>query len=80
MDTIILAGGKGRRLGSDVPKPLVEVAGKPALDYLLERIERFHQHAIVFPGTTYLTVREEHVPAFEKYLDDGNHYGFTLVP
>jgi len=34
---IILAAGKGSRLGlKDIPKPMVEVAGKPILGYVLE--------------------------------------------
>lgn len=36
---VILCGGKGTRLGADfshLPKPLVEVAGKPLLDHILD--------------------------------------------
>lgn len=36
---IILAAGKGTRMGADVPKPLVEVAGRPMIEHLLESIE-----------------------------------------
>src|SRR3989338_6258679 len=39
MDAIIIAGGEGKRMGSELPKALVEVKGKPILawqiDYLL---------------------------------------------
>jgi D-glycero-D-manno-heptose 1,7-bisphosphate phosphatase len=39
----ILVGGRGTRLGSltdSVPKPLLDVSGRPFLDYLLENIAR----------------------------------------
>lgn len=35
---IVLAAGKGTRMGADVPKPLVEVAGRPMLDHLLDNV------------------------------------------
>ena len=39
MDAVIIAGGEGKRMGSELPKALVEVKGKPILawqiDYLL---------------------------------------------
>lgn len=39
MKTIIMAGGKGTRiasLNSDVPKPMIELAGKPILEHTIE--------------------------------------------
>ncbi len=47
MDAIIIAGGKGTRLGGNIPKALVEVKGKPLvahqIDYLLQSgiVDRF---------------------------------------
>ena len=35
---IILAAGKGTRMGADVPKPLVEVAGRPMVEHLLDNV------------------------------------------
>jgi len=35
---IILAAGEGKRMGADVPKPLVEVAGRPMIEHLLESV------------------------------------------
>jgi len=35
---IILAAGEGKRMGADVPKPLVEVAGRPMVEHLLESV------------------------------------------
>jgi len=40
----ILVGGRGTRLGSltdSMPKPMVEVAGRPFLDWLIEEVARF---------------------------------------
>lgn len=35
---IILAAGKGTRMGADIPKPLVEVAGRPMIEHLLDNV------------------------------------------
>lgn len=37
---IILAGGRGTRVGADVPKQFVEVLGRPVLSYTIERFQR----------------------------------------
>lgn len=36
---IILAGGRGTRVGADVPKQFVEVLGRPVLSYTIERFQ-----------------------------------------
>ena len=41
---IILAGGRGTRVGADVPKQFIEVLGRPVLSYT---IERFQNHSKV---------------------------------
>jgi NDP-sugar pyrophosphorylase family protein len=38
MEALVLAGGKGERLGASVPKPLVPVAGRPLVAYAVERL------------------------------------------
>ncbi len=38
---IIVAGGKGLRMGSEIPKQFLPVAGKPIL---MRTIERFHEY------------------------------------
>jgi glucose-1-phosphate cytidylyltransferase len=35
MKVVILAGGKGSRLGADVPKPMVEIGGIPMLSHIM---------------------------------------------
>ena len=39
--TIIVAGGKGLRMGTDIPKQFLPVGGKPVL---MRTIERFHEY------------------------------------
>ena len=39
---IIVAGGKGMRMGSELPKQFIPVAGKPVL---MRTIERFYQYS-----------------------------------
>lgn len=36
---VILAAGKGKRMGAEVPKPLVEIGGRPMVRHLLDSIE-----------------------------------------
>ncbi len=36
---VILAAGKGKRMGAEIPKPLVEIGGRPMVRHLLDSIE-----------------------------------------
>lgn len=36
---VILAAGKGKRMGAEVPKPLVRIAGEPMLAHLLRSVQ-----------------------------------------
>lgn len=38
---IIVAGGSGKRMGSDLPKQFIEVAGKPILMHTIEQFYRY---------------------------------------
>lgn len=40
---IIVAGGSGKRMGSDLPKQFLEVAGKPVLMHTIETFFRYDQ-------------------------------------
>lgn len=41
---VILAAGKGTRMGGDLPKALVELGGKPMVHYVLESAQKFTQN------------------------------------
>jgi len=45
---IILAGGEGRRLGLDIPKPMAKVNGRPIIEYQLCEIEKIGIKNVVF--------------------------------
>src|SRR5258708_4179979 len=36
---IVMAGGKGTRMKSELPKVLIEVCGRPMIDYVLDALE-----------------------------------------
>ncbi len=44
---VILAAGEGRRMGSTLPKPLHEVAGRPMIDYVLDAVDLDGRRATV---------------------------------
>ena len=49
--TLILAGGLGSRLGEltkTVPKPLIEICGKPISLHLVEYLQRFDISNFIF--------------------------------
>jgi bifunctional UDP-N-acetylglucosamine pyrophosphorylase/glucosamine-1-phosphate N-acetyltransferase len=66
---VILAAGKGKRMGASVPKPLVVVAGKPMTAHLLDRIE-----AAGIDDKPVIVVSEEGKPSFEAELGDRVEY------
>ena len=44
MKVVILAGGKGSRMGelvSDLPKPMVQLAGKPIMEHQIDLAKRY---------------------------------------
>lgn len=38
---VVLAGGTGQRIGSEVPKQLIEIGGRPILSYAVEAFDTF---------------------------------------
>ena len=64
MHTIVLAGGFAKRmwpLTKDQPKHLLEVAGKPMLTYVLEKLERFGKENKIYLSTN---------AKFEKHFNE----------
>lgn len=70
----LLAGGRGTRLGErarDTPKPLVPVAGRPFIEYLLEEYAR--------QGLSEVWLLVGHRgDAFRPLLGDGERFGLRL--
>src|SRR3954469_11567308 len=68
MQAVILAGGLGTRLGSltgDLPKPMVDICGKPFLEYELELL-RDH-------GVTRVVLCVGHLGhKIQEYFTDGS--------
>lgn len=71
----LLTGGKATRLGSvaaDVPKALVEVAGRPFIDHQLDLLRRSGFRRIVL-CTGHLADR------LESHIGDGSRFGLSVV-
>ncbi|MTH17514.1 HAD-IIIA family hydrolase [Flavobacterium sp. LC2016-01] len=72
MKAVILAGGKGTRLGlTDVPKPMVNVAGKPLLLHQIELLKRYGIKDVIL-----LTGHLGNV--IENYFGDGHKFGVNI--
>ena len=69
---IILAGGRGTRVGADVPKQFIEVLGRPVLSYT---IERFQNHPEV--DAIEVVCRKGYEDELRAICDAG---GFDKVP
>ncbi|HVA12778.1 MAG TPA: D-glycero-beta-D-manno-heptose 1,7-bisphosphate 7-phosphatase [Stellaceae bacterium] len=72
MQAVILGGGKGTRLATTGPKPLVEVGGKPFLRYLLAELRRFGIVDIV-------VLTGPFADAYRARLGDGSQFGVRLT-
>lgn len=71
---MILAAGRGTRLGeltADMPKPMVSVAGKPALEHIVDRIARAGVREFVF------VVRYK-AERIVDYFGDGSKMGLKI--
>ncbi len=65
---IIVAGGKGLRMGSEIPKQFLPVAGKPIL---MRTIERFHEYN---PALNIILVLPESQQAYWHQLCEEHHF------
>lgn len=72
---MILAAGRGERmrpLTDTVPKPLLEVGGKPLIVYLIDRLARQGLHDLV--------INHSHLgEKISAYLGDGRRYGVRIL-
>lgn len=76
MRAIILAGGYAKRMGrlaAEVPKSLLPVAGRPAMDYVLDRLSE------VAPEKIFLTTNLRYKREFESYLSSKSLVSVELV-
>ncbi len=67
-DVILLAGGKGDRMASELPKPLVPVKGKPIL---------FHQIDYFLPHTTRIIISTGHRA---QEIEDAVKAAYPIAP
>lgn len=66
---VILAAGKGTRMKAEVPKPLVQIAGKPMIAHLLERIAESG-----LDKKPVVVVSAENIEIFKATLGDAVEY------
>jgi bifunctional UDP-N-acetylglucosamine pyrophosphorylase/glucosamine-1-phosphate N-acetyltransferase len=62
---VILAAGKGTRMGADLPKSLVEIAGRPMIEHLIESI-----HESEIDSRPILVVAPDTVEQFNEVCQD----------
>ena len=74
MKTVIMAGGKGTRIRSvrsDVPKPMIEICGKPILQYQIENLREYNLTDITI-GVGYLG------DAIKDFFKDDTNLSYTF--
>ncbi len=67
---VIVAGGSGKRMGADVPKQFLELAGKPVLMHTIERFKAFDESIEI------ITVLPEN--QLRHWYELQNKYSFTI--
>lgn len=74
MKVVIMAGGMGTRIASvraDVPKPMIEICGKPILQYQIENLKSC--------GLTDITLVTGHLGnVIREYFYDGSKFGVNI--
>ena len=74
MKAVIMAGGLGTRIASvrsDVPKPMIEICGKPILQYQIENL--------LNSGITEITLVTGHLGhKIQEYFGDGTKFGVKI--
>lgn len=70
MKAVILAGGKGTRLGDltkDIPKPMVPLLGKPLVEYQIDLLKRYGFEEVIFIVNHLGEAIENHFGAGEQF-------------
>ena len=74
MKVIIMAGGMGTRIQSvrsDIPKPMIEICGKPILQYQIENLKEY--------GLTDITIGVGHLGnVIKDFFGDGSKFGVNI--
>ena len=74
MKAVIMAGGKGTRLGSmtkDIPKPMISIENKPILEYQIESLRKSNITDIILV-IGYLG------DVIKEYFGDGHPWGVKI--
>ena len=72
MQLVIIAGGKGTRLGlKDIPKPMVKIAGKPLLEHQILLAKQY--------GINEIFILSGHLAnVIENYFGNGEKWGVKI--
>jgi len=74
MKAVIMAGGKGTRLSSllkDIPKPMIQIEGKPVLEHQIENLKE--------NGITEIILVIGHLgEVIENYFGDGSNWNVSI--
>lgn len=69
---ILLSGGTGTRMGTDVPKQYIEVKGKPVIAYAIEALLACGRFAHI-----QIVCADEYIPMIEEYERAGISFAFS---
>ena len=67
---VIVAGGSGKRMGAEIPKQFLELAGRPVLMHTIERFKAFDESIEI------ITVLPEN--QLRNWIDLQKKYSFTI--
>ena len=72
MQLVIIAGGKGTRLGLKyIPKPMVKIGDKPLLEHQIDLAKRY--------GVDEVFILSGHLAnVIEEYFGDGSNFGVKI--
>jgi 2-C-methyl-D-erythritol 4-phosphate cytidylyltransferase len=68
INAVIVAAGEGKRMGSDVPKPLIVLAGRPLILHTLDRLARSQIRKVI------LVAPEKQRKEFERLIATGGDF------